>query len=143
MPHSTRCLCVPAASPIIHRCEHPRYIPPTGTEFRIHPNKRLQTVYLIKATGGYQSSIRADSHTSNLTTPAAGRYKGLRRSVRHIPNLHRTISRPRDDQSAVRRESERVSRPGVSLEAVADFPLGDVPNLEHQKLANVEHSPRE
>ena len=97
----------------------------------------------IKATCGYQLSIRADSHASNLTAAAAGRCKGLRRSVRHIPNPHRTIIRPRDDQSPVRRERERLDQLNVTLETVADLPLGDVPNLEHQKLSYVENSPRE
>jgi len=97
----------------------------------------------IKATGRYQSFIRADSHASNLTAAAAGRCKGLRRSVRHIPNPHRTIIRPRDDQSPARGESERLGWLNVTLETVADLPLGDVPNLERQKLSYVEHSPRE
>jgi len=47
-----------------------------------------------------------------------------------------------DEQSAVRRESERGDPPGVTLEAVVNFPLGDVPNLERQKSSYVEHSPR-
>ena len=71
----------------------------------------------------------------------AGDYKGLRRAVLHIPNPRRAITRPRDEESPVRRESYREGHLGVTLESVADSPLGDVPNLERQKLFYVEHLP--
>ena len=84
-------------------------------------------------TGSHKSSIRADSHAFNLTISTVDVCKGLRRPVRHIPNPHRTISRPRDEESPVRRENDRVDRTGVTLEFSTDPPLGNIPNLERQK----------
>ena len=107
----------------------------------MHPSKRLQTTYRIAATGGYQSPIRADSHTFNPSASAVGDLKGLRRPVCHIPNPRRTIVRPRDKQSPVRRERERVDLLGVTLEFFVDLLLGNIPNLECQESSYVEHSP--
>ena len=73
---------------------------------------------------------------------AVGDCKGLRRPVRHIPNPHRAIARPRDEESPVRRENGRVDHVSVTLESAMGFPLGDIPNLERQKLFYVERSPR-
>jgi len=142
MPHPTRDFCVPVASPAVRRCERPRYVLPIWIVFGIHPNKQLQDTYPIITTGGYQSSSRADSHAVYTGTNIVGDCKGLQQPARHIPNLCRTIIRPRENQPPIRRESDRADRPGVTLECFADSPLGNIPNLERQNSPYVEHLPR-